>query len=1344
MKFKCLFVALLALLSFNSASAQDFINLTPKPKTMTTSQGSLTLPKDFGVSQTNLTDAMKAEVEKFLTSYNEVTDSEAKVVSSADKALIRVEKASTDLGKEGYKLSVKADGVTIQASEAAGLYFAFQTIKKVLPPHVMAGVKDANVKTHALPFVEISDSPRFAYRGFMLDVSRHFFDVAEIKRVLDVMSYYKMNHFHWHLTDDHGWRVEIKKYPKLIEVGSIAPNNFIVDMHHGPYWQNKPYGPYYYTQEQLREVVAYAKERHIEIIPEIDMPGHFCAAMASYPEFSCWPNGSHGVQSNIGGVYADVLNVANPKAVQFAKDVMAEIMDIFPYEYVHIGGDECPTSAWEGNAECIAKKEELGLNNFRELQSEFIREMGEFVQQKGRKLAVWNEAITAGGADTKKIQDVDATVYCWVGADGAASKSVQLGLQHIYTPQVPWYINRKQSTDPTEPVGAGPGNDNLEVVYNKSIPMPTAGKTDLLWGVQATFWAEYVGFNDYLEYLMLPRLVAIAEAGWSPQSARQFEDFCRRVTADSVLYNYNNYTYGKHYMTPTASSGEKVMPEVSTATKKNWYRIFTRATGERANKCIELLRAESPLITEWAGKGAQTDRLWTAAQVAEGDPAYDYQFWALEEDPAAPGKYALVCKAKPEGSISPNATATTTAGRWDYDNDTKHYNFILADNGYGLQGDYYYYSIRSDKHAGVWMNASLGGQGYAVNLYGNPSDGNGGLWGFAPLRAGAAVQALQDKIDEARRLLNTAKTYPEKGKKKVGFFGENETNALRDLINDADPSGMTSAEEAEFSAKFDAAYAAFRNSFGYLEQGKTYRVVNTVEGYGDVKFYDNGTSAQLLHTTDAWAADAWTVTAESVGQDYAQTVKLQNAGTARYIGAAASSLTGRMGYLVPMASNGADIRLEYTPAYTDFVVSQSGKNLHPIPADSPSYPGVVSSGNSFDNANAHRGMGAAWTFVEVEVYTFQCVDESGANLGTFTTSHPVDAESATPAPPVIKNHEFLEVKDGKHVYKRSAYTICVESRDSYGAIIARTEHQVKVGETLTLAVPAHKYYTLVSGDYADGHVLTPTADATITYQYTTDALAGVKALAEPVTTIEADKSYVLYDTSPVDVDRQGYRNVNNALQVWNTQKIEGADPLHVWTLKMSGAGFKVKNEFHNLYVPRLTTAATPVALSANGETYKFKLNADGETFTIQGTNNVCWDGLASGALVGWNAPGHPYKVYQYFVEPYFTVLVDEVDTEGRVLASTKYPVKAGSAFALQASDRAGFVIDKIEGAESLACVESHLKVTVTYMDEKLVGITLIVRDEHTKSGIYDPSGRRIDRISHPGVYIIGGQKILVK
>ena len=181
------------------------------------------------------------------------------------------------------------------------------------------------------------------------------------------------------------------------------------------------------------------------------------------------------------------MNVANPEAVQFAQDILSELMDIFPYEYIHIGGDECPTSAWENNALCQAEYAAKGYTNYRQLQSEFIRQMGEFVQSKGRKLAVWNEAITAGGADTKKVADVDATVYCWVGADAAAKKSVSLGLHHIYTPQVPYYINRKQSTDPGEPMGAGPGTDNLETVYKQSIPVPAAGKEDLLDGVQATF-----------------------------------------------------------------------------------------------------------------------------------------------------------------------------------------------------------------------------------------------------------------------------------------------------------------------------------------------------------------------------------------------------------------------------------------------------------------------------------------------------------------------------------------------------------------------------------------------------------------------------------------------------------------------------------------------------------------------------------------------------------------------------------------------------------------------------------------------------------------------------------------
>ena len=541
--FLCAFMLPLCL------QAEGGVNLTPKPYDMKLGTGQLVLPHTFVVNTSGLPADFAEEVVKFVKSFNASTGYNA-VVEQQDKALIQVAKANTALGNEGYTLKVTSDGVEVAAHTATGLYYAFQTIKKLLPPNVMAEVKDDAVTEYALPIVDITDFPRFGYRGFMLDVSRHFFTVEEVKRVLDLMSYYKMNRFHWHLTDDHGWRVEIKKYPKLTTIGSVTDNSYVVDMKYGDYWINRPYGPYFYTQDELREVVAYAKERHIEVLPEVDMPGHFCAAMASYPEYSCTPDGEHSVKSWIGGMYPDVLNVANPKAVQFAKDIVSELMDIFPYEYFHIGGDECPTVAWEKNAACIARKEQMGMANFRQLQSYFIKDMAEFAKERGRKLIVWNEAITAGGADTKTIQESGATVMCWIGADGAVAKSANLQLDHIYTPQIPYYINRKQSTDPTEPEGAGKGTDNLEVVYNQRIPVPSGEAAQYFKGVQATFWTEYVAFPNYLEYLMLPRLAAVAEAGWTPQEKREFEDFRRRISADSQLYDYNGYNYGRHYMTP--------------------------------------------------------------------------------------------------------------------------------------------------------------------------------------------------------------------------------------------------------------------------------------------------------------------------------------------------------------------------------------------------------------------------------------------------------------------------------------------------------------------------------------------------------------------------------------------------------------------------------------------------------------------------------------------------------------------------------------------------------------------------------------------------------------------------
>ncbi|MGN0086956.1 MAG: beta-N-acetylhexosaminidase [Alloprevotella sp.] len=1346
MKNKIYSLLLLLALVVSPVFAQDFINLTPKAKTMQTSSGQLVLPATFGVSTVGLSDAMKAEVEKFVADYNAATGSSALAVNSADDALVKVELPVTALAEEAYTLSVTAEGVTIQASTATGLFYAFQTVKKILPPNVMAGVRDEAVTTYALPLVEISDEPRFGYRGFMLDVSRHFFDVQEIKRVLDVMSYYKMNRFHWHLTDDHGWRAEIKKYPKLTTVGSIADNNYIVDMKEGGYWQNKPYGPYFYTQEEMREVVAYAKKLHIEIIPEVDMPGHFCAAMASYPEYSCSPSGNHNVISAIGGMWTDVMNVANPEAVQFAQDILAELMDIFPYEYIHIGGDECPTTAWESNALCQAEYAAQGYSSYRQLQSEFIRQMGEFVQSKGRKLAVWNESITAGGADTQKVVDVDATVYCWVGANAAATKSVELGLHHIYTPQSPYYINRKQSTDSSEPQGAGPGNDNLQAVYQHSIPVPAAGKEELLDGVQATFWCEYVGFNDYLEYLMLPRLLAIAEAGWTPQAGRTFEDFRQRVAADSTLFNYNNYTYGKHYMTDAAGESgttDKVMPA-----EGKWYRLVTKATAERADKCIELLRESSPLITQWSAKNARANRLWTNAQAEESDEAYNYQFWAVEEDPDNAGKYALVCKAVPAGSVNPVPTAAGTSGRWDYDATAKHYNFVLANNGYGQTGDNYYYSLQSDQATGVWMNASLAGQGYAVNAYGNPADGNGGLWTFVPQRTAEADASLAEELSEARTVLATAQTYADEAGKAVGLFAADQAEALAALLAGADLDNMTGSELEAFATEFHDAYAALWNSFVYPEVGKTYRVSNTTPDFFGNKWADNGVGSQLRYVdnTEVWVDDAWQVTAATVNADHTQTLQLRNTQSGRFVGAAATSAVGRLGYAVSVASEAADLTLVYNPLWGDFLLRSGEKNLFTVPVESTSNPGTIFCGSTVEGANANRKQGAAWTLAEVNVLTFECVDEEGQPLGTYRCSVPVsDGEGVTAALPVIPNFEYVNMQEGKYVYRRVACLLTVTARDQRGAIIARDVREVGVGDEVILEAPEYPFYTFASSSHPIGAALEVTADLNVDMQYTTHAYNGVKQLADAVAAVEAGKSYVLYDTSPSNTDRIGYRNVNASKQVWRALTIDDTDPLHTWLLEESGEYFRIKNEWEGLYVPAITTAATPVALAAEGVDYAFILNADGATFKIKCVSNgVCWDGLASGAMVGWNDPGHPYKAFEYYAQPYFEVLVAEVDTDGNVLsATTRQMVKAGETFTLSMGTHEGYSFKEIQGGEGLASVSDNLDIKVVFQSNSTTGIEA-VENAGIRPAVYDLSGRRVGALRTGGIYIVDGQKVYVK
>lgn len=1282
-RFLTLMLALLVL--HGVLPAQDFVNLTPKPKSMTVQSGKLVLPRQFTVGYTGLDDEMVNEVERFVAAFNLATGYEATASQGDGAALIQVG-ASSAAAKDGaYSLTVDAEKATLKAKDALGLFYAFQTLKKMLPANVMAGVKDASVTEYALPRVVITDEPRFAYRGFMLDVSRHFFTVKEVKRVLDLMSYYKLNKFHWHLTDDQGWRIEIKKYPKLTTIGATAPNSRFTDMYScTQYWINKPYGPYYYTQEEMKDVVAYAKERHIEVIPEIDMPGHFVAALAAYPEYSCHPAYAPTVWTT-GGISSDVLNVANPDAVQFVKDILTELIGIFPSETIHIGGDECPTTQWESNADCQALYKKLGLSSYRGLQSNYIKEINAFAQEHGRKLAVWNEAITADGADTKLIQDAGATVYCWTGPEAAAKKAKQLGLKNIYTPWGPYYINRKQGNSELDPPGAGYGTDDVKATYNQSIP----SETD--YGVQGTFWCEHVSDREYMEWLALPRLIAVAEAGWTPQAQRSFSDFQKRMTADTLLLDYNDYKYCRYHML-VENDGypvtQKTMPKASTDSKKYYYRLISGGTdATRKDRCIELLSESSPLLTEYAGKSAQAGRLWTNVQATKTDGNYDYQWWGIEKDPSGSGKYAIVCKAMPDGSVKPVPTASNTSGRWEYDNSTKHYNFTLGEKAYGAIGSNYYYTISSDQVSGQYWNSSMSGQGLAVNLYSNPNDGNGGQWQFSP---------MED----------------------YGWDGGGSSDPI---------------------------------VFDGLTAGKTYTFTNTVDGFEATALTDDNTSGtELTHSTDAFAANAWMVTEAGEPQaDGTQTLKLKNATTGRFISGTSARVSGK-GFPVTLGARGVEATWKYDTTAKDFRLLVNGHSLFPLPA------GTVNSGATIDDASydAPRLQGAGWQAGEVRVVTFVCTDDKGADLGTWKRSVPVGtAEITADLCPVFKNTEvesLTETAENTYavLYKRAAYTVTLRCLDPHGAIVAEEGTDVAVGGTYTLTAPDVKCYTFSESGTPIGTVLTPTGDQTIELTYTTDAYTGVKTLGNLVTEgLRDGNSYVFYDASPADGGaRKGYRKISDGNLINRATSAEGLEPTGVWTLEASGANFKVKNEYKQLYVPALSRSQAATA-SSTGGVFSFKLNSDGTSWCIKGTNGQMWDGVSNGNLVGWDGgSGHPIELYTYWAQPYYTLTIRCEDEAGKELKTVSRLLPAGEAQPLVFPTIEGYSVKSATGHENYeGTVEGFVTVNVVYTDNATgIGGVEAATAGDLRKGIYDLQGRRLQRVSGPGLYIVNGRKVLVK
>ena len=450
------------------------------------------------------------------------------------------------LPAEGYELNVDGEGIEVRASQFPGFLYALQSLEQLLPAAVY-GTEPAPDAAWEVPCVKIADAPRFAYRGMHLDVARHFFSVDEVKRYIDVMAIHKLNTLHWHLTDDQGWRIEIKRYPELTAVGSIRKAT-VVRKEWGTY-DGTPYGGFY-TQDEIRDVVKYAADRGVTVIPEIDLPGHMLAALTAYPELGC-TGGPYEVWGR-WGVADDVLCPGREKTFEFLEGVLTEVMELFPSEYIHIGGDECPKVRWEKCPRCQAKIRQLGLKDDGEhtaehyLQSYVTDRIGKFLAQHGRRIIGWDE-ILEGRAPS------DAVVMSWRGSEGGIA-AAKLGHDVIMTPNSHFYFDYYQSLDTdAEPFGIG-GYIPMEQVYSydPAFPELMPEQQKHILGVQANLWTEYVLSDEHLEYMLLPRLAALSEVQWCLPETKDWNRFIGSFRMDKI-YSQLGYEFAKHIFGVAAS-----------------------------------------------------------------------------------------------------------------------------------------------------------------------------------------------------------------------------------------------------------------------------------------------------------------------------------------------------------------------------------------------------------------------------------------------------------------------------------------------------------------------------------------------------------------------------------------------------------------------------------------------------------------------------------------------------------------------------------------------------------------------------------------------------------------------
>ncbi len=541
-----LIIIIIALCSCND-NKPNTLNIIPEPLSTTVENGSFTFNANFIFKFENVREddpIIKTISDGMYDIFKALPETSA---GNCKIFFIINDVQDQTIGTEGYKLNINKKGITINANTSAGLFYGYQTLLQLAPEDIYSEGNDG----FEIPCLQITDCPRFEWRGTHLDVCRHFFDVDFIKKYIDILAMHKINKFHWHLTDDHGWRVQIDKYPLLTSVGAWR-----VDRSNVPWSNDNPpkpgekctYGGYY-TKEQMKDIVAYAKARNIDVVPEIEMPGHTAAILAAYPEISCENDNDEDYFVQVGPYWPPVaiLCAGKDQSLQMMKDILDEVMEIFPYEYIHVGGDEAYKTNWIKCPLCQKRIKKLGLQNEEELQSWFMQEIEKHIIAHGRKMIGWDEILEGGVSPT-------ATVMSWRGEDGGIA-AAKKGNSVIMVPNNHCYLDYYQADPLTEPIAIG-GYVTLKTAYGFE-PIPktlNADEAKFIKGGQCNVWTEFINTSDHVEYMLLPRLAAIAESVWSSKENKDWPKFQDKVESITKRYESLGYKYCKGEFKPSLST----------------------------------------------------------------------------------------------------------------------------------------------------------------------------------------------------------------------------------------------------------------------------------------------------------------------------------------------------------------------------------------------------------------------------------------------------------------------------------------------------------------------------------------------------------------------------------------------------------------------------------------------------------------------------------------------------------------------------------------------------------------------------------------------------------------------